>query len=206
MKKALSFFFLSAVLLLVSCGQNPKQTQQTQKDEQVVEEQVKKTMAEEVQPFSKTVEYGNYSFDVRVEGDSALIKPKGFQSRETMIINLQGRHLKDAQSGDLNGDGFPEIVVFTQEVGDSKLYVSGYSPNRGLSFSMFAWVPIEQHPDLKTGYKGDDEMEIIEGTLVQRFPIFDPDGKESGKIRQIQYKLEEGEALRQLKVDRVIEF
>ena len=50
---------------------------------------------------------------------------------------------------------------------------------------------------------------MVEGTLIQRFPIYrdlDTNARPSGKIRQLQYKLKAGEAGWVLRLDRSMEF
>lgn len=56
---------------------------------------------------------------------------------------------------------------------------------------------------------GHDEMAIVESTFCQRFPIYkegDSNAQPTGGMRQIQYKLVDGEAGRMLAVEKVVEF
>lgn len=56
---------------------------------------------------------------------------------------------------------------------------------------------------------GYDEMAIVENTFCQRFPIYkegDSNANPTGGMRQIQYKLVDGENGRILKIDKVMEF
>jgi hypothetical protein len=56
---------------------------------------------------------------------------------------------------------------------------------------------------------GHDEFAVVEGTFVQRFPIYgdgDVNARPSGRTRQLQYKLRRGEAGWVLKLDRVVEY
>jgi hypothetical protein len=56
---------------------------------------------------------------------------------------------------------------------------------------------------------GHDEFAVVESTLVQRFPLYgagDVNAKPSGRMRQLQYKLRQGEAGWVLKLDRVVEY
>ena len=54
-------------------------------------------------------------------------------------------------------------------------------------------------------YCGGEEMAVVENTFVRRFPIC-KQGKASQQIRQIQYKLKPGEAMWQLKVDKMLKY
>jgi len=59
------------------------------------------------------------------------------------------------------------------------------------------------------GYRGHDEFAVVENSLARRFPIFpvEPgDTKPTGKMRQLQYKLQQGEAGWLLKVEKTTEF
>jgi len=47
---------------------------------------------------------------------------------------------------------------------------------------------------------------VLKGVLGRRFPIHDESGVPTGRIRQLQYVLEAGEAGWILKIDRILEF
>lgn len=56
---------------------------------------------------------------------------------------------------------------------------------------------------------GYDEKVVVENTFCQRFPIYkegDSNANPTGGMRQIQYKLVDGENGRILKIDKVMEF
>ena len=56
---------------------------------------------------------------------------------------------------------------------------------------------------------GHDEMAIVGNTFCQRFPIYKKGNSyanPTGGMRQIQYKLVDGENGRILKIDKVMEF
>ncbi|MGM8898602.1 MULTISPECIES: hypothetical protein [unclassified Psychrobacter] len=92
-----------------------------------------------------------------------------------------------AMVGDLNKDGFYEILVFTQSVGSGSYGdVIAYSNNEGMS-----WNEVS-HPELtdklKQGYMGHDEFALVENVLVRQFPLYlegDTNANPKGKIRQI---------------------
>ena len=63
--------------------------------------------------------------------------------------------------------------------------------------------------DQSRGYQGFDEFAFVENTFIRRFPLFRAaDGRttRTGYTRQIQYKLQEGEAMRRLVVEKVVEY
>jgi hypothetical protein len=56
---------------------------------------------------------------------------------------------------------------------------------------------------------GHDEFSLVENTLGQRFPIYkegDTNAEPTGGLRQVSYKLVEGEAMRKLEVDKITEY
>lgn len=56
---------------------------------------------------------------------------------------------------------------------------------------------------------GHDEFAVVEGTFVQRFPIYkdtDTNVQPTGKTRQLQYKLKAGEAGWVLRLDKAVEY
>ena len=68
---------------------------------------------------------------------------------------------------------------------------------------------LEDDPEISAGYMGHDEFSVGEGALLRRFPIYregDSNAQPSGGTRQIQYKLEAGEAGWILRRDRVVEY
>ncbi|WP_215225636.1 hypothetical protein [Echinicola shivajiensis] len=104
----------------------------------------------------------------------------------------------NAEVGDLNVDGSPEIFIYTKDA-EGYGHLIAYSVNNGKSMSMVAVPELKDNADAFAGYEGNDAFAVVENSLVRRFPI------EGGKkTRQIQYKLKDGEASRQLVVDKVI--
>ena len=118
--------------------------------------------------------------------------------------------MSNAEIGDLNADGSPEVFVYLRSL-DSNQYgtIIAYSVNRNRSMSQIAFPDIRQNKKASQGYRGHDEFAIVEGSFAQRFPIYPADTaltQPTGKIRQIQYKLKEGEASRELVIDKILEF
>ena len=72
--------------------------------------------------------------------------------------------------------------------------------------SEVAFPPLEG--DVLVGYRGGDEFSVVETSLGRRFRVFkegDADDAPTGPMRQLQYKLEEGEASRAFKLVDVTE-
>jgi hypothetical protein len=84
-----------------------------------------------------------------------------------------------------------------------------YAANRKKSLTEIYLPPMQDDPKASKGYMGHDEFAVIENSLARRFPLYkegDTNGKPSGGMRQIQYKLKAGEAGWILKVQRIDEF
>jgi hypothetical protein len=112
-----------------------------------------------------------------------------------------------AEVADLNVDGSPEVYVYVRSTGaDAKGSVVAYVANNRKSLSIAFMAPLSETPGAADGYRGQDEFAILEGVLGRRFPIHDEAGTPTGRMRQLQYTLNAGEAGWILKVDRVLEF
>ena len=69
--------------------------------------------------------------------------------------------------------------------------------------------PVADDPKHNKGYMGHDDFAVVENTFVQKFPIYregDGNSKPTGKTRQLQYKLKQGEAGWKLVLDKAVEF
>ena len=125
-------------------------------------------------------------------------------------FELIGSRVTGAEVEDLNADGSPELFIYTQSDGSGSYgNVHAFSVNNLKSMSMVHFPPIADNDDINNGYMGHDEFAVVENRLVQRFPVYnegDTNANPTGGTRQISYKLTEGEAMRQLKVDKVSEY
>ena len=68
---------------------------------------------------------------------------------------------------------------------------------------------IADNPNANKGYMGHDEFAVVELALIHRFKIYnegDSNSNPTGKTRQIQYKLKDGEASRKFVVDKIFEY
>ncbi|GAA4823507.1 hypothetical protein [Algivirga pacifica] len=128
--------------------------------------------------------------------------PNSFQ--ETMAIENQ--EVVAAEVEDLNSDGSPELLVFTVAKGpNEEAMVYAFSVNNGQSMSSVYFEPTKQNMKVNEGYEGHDEFAVVENRLVQRFPIYNQ-GKLTGTIKQISYRLKDGESSRMFVVDQVVEY
>lgn len=160
--------------------------------------------------FRKALNYGQFSFFVEVYGNKLTIQPVGLTQDNTIIEQTFDGTVVNAEVGDLNTDGFPEVLVYLQSAGSGSYgSVIGYSVNNGKSMSAIHFQGIAENTEANDGYMGHDEFAIVESTFNQRFPVYktgDSNANPTGGMRQIQYKLTEGEAMRQFVVDKIVEY
>ena len=116
----------------------------------------------------------------------------------------------NAEIEDLNSDGYPELLIYTVSAGSGSYGdVIGYSVNAGKSMSEIYFPTLADNAEANKGYMGHDEFAIVETTLSRRFKTYtegDNNSAPTGKTRQIQYKLKDGEASRKFVIDQMVEF
>lgn len=161
--------------------------------------------------FRKALNFNEFNFFIEVYDKDLTIQPVGLTIDNQIVSHKIEGIVMNAEVGDLNIDGYPEVLVYVQSPGSgSYSSVIGYSVNNGKSMSLIADLPsVAENPEAGNGFMGHDEFAIVESTLVQRFPIYKPgdsNAKPTGGTRQIQYKLKDGEALRQFVVDQIVEY
>lgn len=161
--------------------------------------------------FRKSLNYDKFNFFIEVYGKTLTIEPTGLTVDNQIFTHEIEGTVMNAEIGDLNIDGYPEVLVYIQSVGSGSYgSVIGYSVNNGKSLSQIAPVPeVSENPEASAGYMGHDEFAIVENTFIQRFPVYKPgdsNAKPTGGMRQIQYKLYDGEASRKFVVDKIVEY
>jgi hypothetical protein len=84
-----------------------------------------------------------------------------------------------------------------------------YAANDNKSLSEIYLPPLTEESEISKGYMGHDEFAVVEKTLVRRFPVYregDVNADPTGGSRQLQYKLEPGEAGWTLQLDKRQDF
>lgn len=150
--------------------------------------------------------YGKIKFRVTAPpaGDRFTIAPSGLTvSNEPITVEAPGR-VVDLLVDDIDGDNWPEAAVIVEEPEEKRRSAHVFSTYGGKSYGMANLPPVRQ-ADLLTGYAGGDEYAFVENTFIRRFPIYEK-GEKSGKTRQLQYKLKPGEAMKQLVLDRHLDY
>ena len=200
---------ISVCLLMISCmGGNTGNNSNTDSTGSVSPEL---SEINSMQDMELTYPGSDISFQVKVTGDSLYIIPSGLTVvNDTLRHDITGYSFVNAEIGDLNIDSYPEIFVYLSSEGSGSYgKLIGYSTNNGKSVSQVYLPEISENEEINEGYMGHDEMAIVESTFCQRFPVYkegDSNAQPTGGMRQIQYKLVDGEAGRMLAVDKVEEF
>lgn len=140
-------------------------------------------------------------------GNKVVITPTGLEAdNAAQTVEIDGT-VTGAEVSDLDIDGFPEVYVYVRGSGDgTPARLVAFASNKGKSLSAISLPPVTEIAEVKDTYRGSDEFAVLEGRLGQRFPAHGPDGKPTGKTKQIEWKLVPGEASWQLEVDKVSEF
>ena len=115
--------------------------------------------------------------------------------------------IKDVFITDLDTNGFDEIYIFTVSVGSGSYgRIIGIASNRDKSMSMINFPEIDKSDPIFEGYMGHDDFTIQNQRLLRSFPIYreqDTNADPTGGVRRIAYTLAPGEAMWQLKIDKV---
>lgn len=139
------------------------------------------------------------------KGVKLTIMPFGLSEDNTPFEKYIEGKITDSEIEDLNSDGFPELLVYTQTGPNDFGYVEAVSVNNGKSMSLAYFRPTTEDKRISEGYNGHDEFTLVETMLGQRFPIYE-NGKPTGKTRQVMYSLKDGEAMRFFELQNVSEY
>ncbi|RYD48159.1 MAG: hypothetical protein EOP83_26930 [Verrucomicrobiaceae bacterium] len=165
--------------------------------------------AENSVPYEKSLELQGITFKVSspnsAPSNRVTIVPAGLEADNSTVTVETPGIVTGTEVGDINADGSPEIYVYTTDV-EERGNLIAFSANKKKSLSQISFPELGEHSQ---GYRGGDEYAVVEGVIARRFPLYPVDATKTEptrKIRQIQYKLQAGEAGWLLKVDKVIEF
>jgi hypothetical protein len=162
--------------------------------------------------FSQKLKMNGLSFTIsspnKAEGNTVTIKPRGLKDGDAPLTQSVDGLVTKAEIADLDGDGSPELFLYTTSPGSGsygKAYAWSTNGKKVLT-EIFITPPREK--DL-SGYMGHDEFAVIENSFERRFPIYksgDSNASPTGGWRQFQYKLKPGEAGWILWIKRVDSF
>jgi len=165
-------------------------------------------------PFEQRLELLDVGFQVsspnKDTGNTVRILPSGLQIDNTPIEVEVAGQVVGAEVADLNVDRSPELYVYVRgPAPEHRGTLVAVSANNRKSLGFVNLPELSEHRGASTGYQGHDDMAVVEGRFVRRFPLYGKDGdpaKPTGRTRQLQYKLAKGEASWVLKLDRMIEY
>jgi len=206
-----------AGLLTVSCGAGEEAVPETGTTAEAATEAESAPAAQERPGFDFTsTDYWDSGITFHVTSPNSgsinevTITPSGLEiDNSPVTVEVDGT-ITGAEVGDLNVDGSPEIYIFVTSAGSGSYgSLVAFATNNRKSMTPIYLPPIAEHPEASNGYMGHDDFAVVESSLVQRFPIYaegDTNANPTGGTRQVQYRLEAGEAGWVLTPDKVVEY
>lgn len=205
---------LISILFNISCN-NGEQDADKKELEKTADTATAVTSTNETMPVTTTppylnnLEYEKIKFTITSPqsetANTFTVAPSGFIiSNDTLKMDCEGMVVQ-SEVWDLDGDKGPELLVVTQSGPDKKGKAYVFSTNKNKSMSMVNLPDFSADAKNAVGYAGHDEFAFVESTFSHRFPLYE-NGKPLNKTRQFQYKLKKGEAMKQLVLDKTIEF
>jgi hypothetical protein len=162
--------------------------------------------------FSQKLELNGISFTIsspnKADGNTVTITPHGLKNGDAPLTQPVEGAVSKVEIADLDGDGAPEVFVYTTSPGSGsygKAYAWSTNGKKVLT-EIFITPPGEKE---LSGYMGHDEFAVIESSFARRFPIYkkgDLNSSPTDGWRQFQYKLVAGEAGWVLRIKRVDSF
>lgn len=162
--------------------------------------------------FEKSLELQEHKFDVKASGGEVTVTATA--SGEQLSVEPGTEKIDGTVVGadveDMDGNGFPEVYIYVTNNDDKKSgKLVAFGSNSGKSLTPIYLPPLDQVEGALEGYRGGDELQVVENRLVQRWSVYkegDADGAPSGGTKQVQWRLEPGEATWTLVVDKVVEY
>jgi hypothetical protein len=144
-----------------------------------------------------TMKVGSTGFKVNsrnkeIGTNMASVRPIGYESpaNETMNIPVRGR-ISYVQVDDLNNDGIADLVMFIYNDSAARHGTVLALMSDGNKSILPCTLPDPAlDGKINTGYKGGDQFSMMEGTLLDKFPVFkagDKDSIPTGGNRVVQY-------------------
>ena len=170
--------------------------------------------AQESKDYTKSLSLQGATFNLRASSKGSInnLTIVGEYSGHKILENqreIEGT-VTGAEIADLNSDGFPEIYIYLTSAGSGSYgSVIAYAVNKKHTATEIYMSNISENSKLSKGYMGHDEFSILENRLGRRFPLYLPgdiNSKPSGGMRQLEYKLVQGEAGWLLKVSKQTDF
>lgn len=144
--------------------------------------------------------YRVYTNNKSADKNTITISLVGFDSKAQRDASFEIKGVvKGAAVDDFNNDGFPDLVIYVYTGKDAvtgNVIAIASEKNEGIRPIIFP--DILDDAKLRTGYKGQDKFQLIEGTLLRSFPVYDATDttnvlKPLNIVRNIQYRVISGE-------------
>ena len=150
-------------MTIIGCNDQTENQSQDNKPVDTIKIQ-EPNIEKETYSFQKLLQFKDMSFDIKTKGSGSLrqliIQPKGFEeTNKKFELEIDGK-VTDAQVADLNSDGFPELLIFTQSAG---------SGTYGKVFKMF-----NNFDKSISAYKriiNDDKSEGLSSSFIRELSI-----------------------------------
>lgn len=164
--------------------------------------------------FSKKLTKNGVTFNVSLVSSQIAsflrIQPEGLKDNSPVNHEING-FINDAAAEDLNGDGSPEIIVFTLEGEKNNVtWVIAYTAENKKTLEPITFPRIEDNPVISRGFRQPSDLKVEKGKLVQAFPVYkDVTAKApemTGNIREVRYNLEKHANAWIFIVDDVVEY
>lgn len=153
-----------------------------------------------------TLVWNAVSFQVVGHDSSVTIQPDGMKGDNRPVSATTQGLVTGAELVDLDKDGRPELLIFSASPDSSRrLSVTGFSTTDS-TLNRMDFDGVREDPRAMPGYAGHDEFAIVDGVLVQTFPVYDDRGQPTGKKRHLRYALVNGEGARLLRIDSIADY
>lgn len=167
-----------------------------------------------LEAYDQTLTLQGVTFRVQCDNatsENALtVTPSGLEFDNAPVRAEVDGVITGAEVADLNADGSPEVYVYASSAGSGTYgSLAAWSSNRKKSLSVITLPELAEDPVNAKGYMGHDDFAVVEQYLVRSFPVYkdgDSNARPSGGTRQLQYKLELGEAGWKLVFDKSVDF
>lgn len=210
---------IAMVLMATACKEKPAEPAAAQDTSEPDLTPVEEVTVQTASPasaaaFNKEFDLHGVHFVVQATNNGSMntltITPSGLSEVNDVITREIDGTVTNAEVADINADMSPEIYVWVNSAGSGSYATPiGYSANNNKSLSEITFPPISDDAVNSEGYMGHDEYAVVEGVIVQRFPLYgegDSNAAPTGKTRQLQYKLTPGEAGWVMKLDQAMEY
>ncbi|HLI92714.1 MAG TPA: hypothetical protein VKU83_03870 [Puia sp.] len=132
----------------------------------------------------------------KIDVNQLDIRPVGFDNQAKPVSFLLRGRVAKAEIDDLNGDGYPDLVLYVY-TDSAAIYGTVYAfvskGNKSIAGCTLPDPMMDGH--ISSGYRGHDQFSLLQGYLLEKFPIYktgDAADKPTGGTRAILYQLVKG--------------